>query len=163
MEEILHQLIDSLSHHLQGFIHPRWCRISSINSSTWKMLVKDQTSLLLGLDLVSMAQICFDCKWDNIFLKHSWCPIVDSKVILSSFNYLDYLYFWLVFALVFVLRMMQGARKLRKLVRWFWIDGARNRNCENGFYSAKIISLGFNLTGAFWRIPGIHAGIYDIY
>ena len=33
MAEILHQLIDSLSHHLQGFIHPRWCRISSINSS----------------------------------------------------------------------------------------------------------------------------------
>ena len=33
MEEILHQLIRSLSHHLQSFIHPRWCRISSINSS----------------------------------------------------------------------------------------------------------------------------------
>ena len=34
MEDILHQLIGSLSHYLQGFIHPRWCRISSINS-TW--------------------------------------------------------------------------------------------------------------------------------
>ena len=33
MEEILHQLIGSLSHYLQGLIHPRWCRISSINSS----------------------------------------------------------------------------------------------------------------------------------
>ena len=32
MEEIPHQLVDSLSHYLQGFIHPRWCRISSINS-----------------------------------------------------------------------------------------------------------------------------------
>ena len=34
MEEILHQLrlVYSLSHYLQGFIHPRWCRISSINS-----------------------------------------------------------------------------------------------------------------------------------
>ena len=32
MEEILHQLINSLSHDLQGFIHLRWCRISSINS-----------------------------------------------------------------------------------------------------------------------------------
>ena len=28
----LHHLICSLSHYLQGFIHPRWCRISSINS-----------------------------------------------------------------------------------------------------------------------------------
>ena len=33
MEEILHQLISSLSGYLQGFMHPRWCRISSINSS----------------------------------------------------------------------------------------------------------------------------------
>ena len=33
MEEILHQLIGRLSHYLQGFIHPRWCRISSINSN----------------------------------------------------------------------------------------------------------------------------------
>ena len=37
MEEILHQLIlvgyPWLSHYLQGFIHPRWCRISSINSN----------------------------------------------------------------------------------------------------------------------------------
>ena len=32
MEEILHQLIGSLSHYLQGFIHTRRCRISSINS-----------------------------------------------------------------------------------------------------------------------------------
>ena len=31
VEEILHQLIDSLSHYLQGSVHP-WCRISSINS-----------------------------------------------------------------------------------------------------------------------------------
>ena len=33
MEEILHQLIGSLCHYLQGFLNPRWCRISSINSS----------------------------------------------------------------------------------------------------------------------------------
>ena len=32
MAEILHQLIGSLSHYLQGFIHAWWCRISSINS-----------------------------------------------------------------------------------------------------------------------------------
>ena len=34
MAEILHQLIGSLSHCLQGFIHPRWCRISAINNIT---------------------------------------------------------------------------------------------------------------------------------
>ena len=31
-EEILHKAIDSLFHYLEGFIYPRWCRISSINS-----------------------------------------------------------------------------------------------------------------------------------
>ena len=36
MEEILHQLIGSLSHYLPGFIHLNWCRISSINSSKEK-------------------------------------------------------------------------------------------------------------------------------
>ena len=35
MEKILHQLICSLSDYLQIFIHPRWCRISSINSTTF--------------------------------------------------------------------------------------------------------------------------------
>ena len=34
MAEILHQLIGSLSHYLRCFIHPRWCMISSINSTT---------------------------------------------------------------------------------------------------------------------------------
>ena len=29
-----HQLMGSLSNYLQGFIHPRWCRISFINSTT---------------------------------------------------------------------------------------------------------------------------------
>ena len=38
MAEILHQLIGSLSHYLQGFIHPRWCRISSINSRTLRTI-----------------------------------------------------------------------------------------------------------------------------
>ena len=33
MEEILHQLICRLSHYLPGLIHPRRCRISSINST----------------------------------------------------------------------------------------------------------------------------------
>ncbi len=33
MAEILHQLIGSFSHYLQGFIHLRWCRISAINST----------------------------------------------------------------------------------------------------------------------------------
>ena len=37
MEEI--QLIGSLPHYLQGFVHPRWCRISSINSPITKPVI----------------------------------------------------------------------------------------------------------------------------
>ena len=43
MEEILHQLIGSLSQNLQGFIHPRWCRISSFHQQYlpqfWSVMV----------------------------------------------------------------------------------------------------------------------------
>ena len=35
MEEILHQLIDSFSHDLQGFIHPRWLFGISEPSTVW--------------------------------------------------------------------------------------------------------------------------------
>ena len=44
MDEILHQLVGGSSHYLQGFTHPRWCRILYINSLThtstdrWKVL-----------------------------------------------------------------------------------------------------------------------------
>ena len=38
MAEILHQLIGSLSHCLQGFIYPGWCRISAINRSAFSIL-----------------------------------------------------------------------------------------------------------------------------
>ena len=31
MERILHQLIDSLSHYLQGFIHTRWLALGFLN------------------------------------------------------------------------------------------------------------------------------------
>ena len=41
MDGILHQLIWRISHHLQGFIPPRWYRISSINSRSicWRVFV----------------------------------------------------------------------------------------------------------------------------
>ena len=32
MQKIMHGLIWQMFHYIQGFIHPRWCRISSINS-----------------------------------------------------------------------------------------------------------------------------------
>ena len=48
MAEILHQLIGNLSHYLQGFIHPRWCRISSINCITF--IYKHHFRVFLGCD-----------------------------------------------------------------------------------------------------------------
>ena len=49
MEEILHQSIGSLSHDLQGLIHPRWCRISSINSIPNWMSLSDGQHLMAQL------------------------------------------------------------------------------------------------------------------
>ncbi len=34
-KNLANQLISSLSQYLQGLLHPRWCRISSINSMNW--------------------------------------------------------------------------------------------------------------------------------
>ena len=47
MEEILHQLISSLFHYLQSFVHPRWCKISSINSSTPSSKITPRCHVLL--------------------------------------------------------------------------------------------------------------------
>ena len=33
MEEILHQLIGTLSHYLQGFLHPRWLGMGFLPST----------------------------------------------------------------------------------------------------------------------------------
>ena len=47
MEEILHQLIGSLSHYLQGFIHLRWCRISEPSAvvlHSWLLWLAGETT-----------------------------------------------------------------------------------------------------------------------
>ena len=66
MDEILHQLIGSLSHYLQGFLHPTWGRISSINSKpllshtcavAFSMLVSNFLSdILLDTEEVRLQQ-----------------------------------------------------------------------------------------------------------
>ena len=57
IEEILH--LCSLSHYLQGFTHPRWCRISSINSINVGMgSINSMPSLLsrAGLERAATAR-----------------------------------------------------------------------------------------------------------
>ena len=55
MERILHQLIGSLSHYLQGFVHPRWLFGISEPSTVWFM--KTGFSILLKL----WAQLKISC------------------------------------------------------------------------------------------------------
>ena len=73
MVEILHQLIGGLSHYLQRFIHPRWCRISSINS------LNDPTGLKYKYG-------CWRFKWgfsldknESRYLKWPWLGVFVSK------------------------------------------------------------------------------------
>ena len=58
------QLIGSLSHYLQGFIHPRWCRISSINSSNTHVLHVWN----IYLDLFKM--LFYFLPWQTTILHH---------------------------------------------------------------------------------------------
>ena len=59
--EILHQLIWLISNYLQGFIHPRWCRISS-NSITGRLFV----GVVLFLSDMRYR------RWKNIALLKEW-------------------------------------------------------------------------------------------
>ena len=74
MEEILHQLIWRNYHYLQGFIHLRWCRISSIN----RMLVLGSVSHLVLKSFVScrLQLKFFDTSATRFQTKHRHCPAV---------------------------------------------------------------------------------------
>ena len=45
-------LIDGLSHYLEGFVHPRWCMISSINSMT-----KEVLNFIIRVNLQQLKEI----------------------------------------------------------------------------------------------------------
>ena len=61
MDKILHQLISSSSQYLQGFIHPSWCRISSINSSKYFLL-----SMMLMLLLPNVFVFLLLCSFQIV-------------------------------------------------------------------------------------------------
>ena len=59
--------VGSLSHYLQGFLHPKWCRISSINSS--------------NPPLIACLFVCF-VKWRTAWWFHPrWrnCPLISTS------------------------------------------------------------------------------------
>ena len=64
MERFLHQfdMVITVSHYLQGFIHLRWCRISSINSTyRWpgKILEHKENNILQYYhDIMVRIQVC---------------------------------------------------------------------------------------------------------
>ena len=64
MAEILHRLIGSLSHYLQGFIYAGWCRISSINSRNLGTVFK--WFLIWLVHLITTSQVASpDGRWDH--------------------------------------------------------------------------------------------------
>ena len=71
MEEILHQLMSSLSHYLQGFIHPRWCRISSINSIT----LRSTNEIPWKIPFVPGRK-----HQNGVFVSHGYVTVVDRRV-----------------------------------------------------------------------------------
>ena len=81
-EEILHQLIGSLSHYLQGFIHLNWCRISSINSMT--LLITIQGPILWLVKFPgSRCDLCHGKPWNDACNWVGFHPLtLTTKVIL---------------------------------------------------------------------------------
>ena len=49
--------VGRLSRYLQGFIHPRWCRISSINSIVQKMLLHSNLGIQWNTGVSSFIEI----------------------------------------------------------------------------------------------------------
>ncbi len=65
------QLIDGLYHYLQGFIHPRWCKISSINTSSIVFIV-----------FVICCHNLFLVEWK---VEWTWCLTILHQVVFDSF------------------------------------------------------------------------------
>ena len=79
MEEILHQLIGSLFQYLQGFIHPRWSRISSINSRYTSWLIDTPASFL---NILGILEGCF---FVVLGMAEFWC-VQDPQVNVPAFS-----------------------------------------------------------------------------
>ncbi len=76
MAEILHQLIGSLSHYLWGFIHPRWCKISVINSRSCS---KSSQRHVLFLSVHEVR-----CHFRSILFQSSF--FVEFELCVSAYN-----------------------------------------------------------------------------
>ena len=68
------QLIGSLSHYLQGFIHVRWCRISSINSSYLNIYTRFFFRRIPPLLAIFLSHIFFEKRWVNF--GSSWLSFI---------------------------------------------------------------------------------------
>ena len=116
MEEILHQLIGSLSNYLQGFLHPRVCRISSINSTKHQ---DPKKYLFSWAQMNGLRQNGYVIVWPNIMqwtsskyfrqlqgivcfrvLDSTWCQLVPirwGQVILSEWNITHTIHVWYIY------------------------------------------------------------------
>ena len=79
MEEILHQFIGSLSHYLQGFLHPRWCRISSVGTTSY--ISRSQKFITISLDPHQFGGLV---ALNNIFAQHSSATQSEDLVTFTS-------------------------------------------------------------------------------
>ena len=85
MDKMLHQLIGSSSHYLQGFIHPRWCRISE-PSTVWtgaRVFFSPATWIMIWWNAIwwdepqppaHTEQTVHEEIWYQRFQPQHWCP-----------------------------------------------------------------------------------------
>ena len=95
MAEILHQLINSLSHYLRGFIHPRWLfGMSSINGSNNKTWPSHDPKLSILFSRLKNVPCKFS-RWQfQEITKARWCRVQPVEV--GSWNLPLFIYkvFW---------------------------------------------------------------------
>jgi len=82
MDKILHQLIGSLSQYLQGFIHTRRCRISSINSS-W---LENEPGLIEDVFPIEYGDIPYSSQAMLVYLR---VPFLFNSVIFRAVMQVD--------------------------------------------------------------------------
>ena len=95
MEEILQQLIKRLYHYLQGFIPPRWCRISSINSVTCRWLhpeLAEELAFLRRLRRLNMKAGGLK-SWQKVMLEiKTFCLVLSPFVFSYVFHWLSWIW-----------------------------------------------------------------------
>ena len=122
MEEILHQLINILC--LQGFIHVRWCRISSINSISipWRVAsvhwsLTRITSCLIQASKTTPSTVVFATSIPGKNIKADILPLDHGGDIIKKTNthlHTIHVHIWYIYNYIYKYKFLVSSSALHK-------------------------------------------------